>query len=624
MMVPDVTSADPTASSLAPVPSLTVDHGAAKATTGSENTPAPAKVPLVSQPEETANPAAHPAQNGPGPRPAQANDDPGPGLGQSGNNPEQEIGVEGDPGQDAASNYPSDPQQPSKASKQGSGADGGTGQNTVPGNMNGVAANGGDPGQGQGQEDPHEPVLNDGQERAAGFHNNPPPGGKPDSADSTNPGTTSEPNNGFPRGPGSPKKLQNPNNDDSSPSMATMLVAGSTLTPGGNPVYLSGTLVSLDVSSHLQIGSSTINLGNNVASPAQSVFTVADHTFTAEPISFAIAGTSLTPGGSAITISGTPISLAPGGTLGIGSKTIALPPQSVFQVAGQTVTADPSGFAVGGHTVVAGSPGVYVDGSKVSPDGVPVNIHGGAMIDYGNSIAFGNEILHFPSPTPSPTTIDGFTITDLPNGVLIDKAIITPGAAPLTLSGQPISLDTSGFIHIGSASYHLTNSTLNPITLADGAIATPLPDGVSVQGIILHAGAPPVTIAGTVVSFDTSSNLIVGYTAQPLPTVSPYPLHANQLTMTYGDFIQSFPNAISGASASQTSGSSMGLDGPIVGGFESTPSLSPSASSVNGSGNSSPNSGVQIFEGQAKGLRSIMPGTIPFLLLAVMVIFWFV
>ena len=68
----------------------------------------------------------------------------------------------------------------------------------------------------------------------------------------------------------------------------------------------------------------------------------------------------------------------------------------------------------------------------------------------------------------------------------------------------------------------------------------------------------------------------------------------------------------------------MGLDGPIVGGFGSTPSLSPSASSVNGSGNSSSNPSVQVFEGQAKGLRSIMPETIPFLLLAVMVIFWFV
>lgn len=159
------------------------------------------------------------------------------------------------------------------------------------------------------------------------------------------------------------------------------------------------------------------------------------------------------------------------------------------------------------------------------------------MINYGNSIAFGNEILHFPSPTPSPTTIDGFTITDLPNGVLFNNAIITPGAAPLTLSGQPISLDISGSIHIGSASYHLTNSTLNPIKLVDGAVATPLPDGVSVQGNILHAGASPVTIAGTVLSLDTSSNLIVGYTAQPLPTVSPYPLHADQLTMTDDDFV---------------------------------------------------------------------------------------
>nr|AUW31375.1 hypothetical protein [Cladonia uncialis subsp. uncialis] len=84
------------------------------------------------------------------------------------------------------------------------------------------------------------------------------------------------------------------------------------------------------------VASSTITLGviTASASPTQSVFDVVGRTFTAEPTGFSIAGTSLTPAGSAVTISGTPISLAPSDTLVIGSNTIPLPTQSVFNVDG--------------------------------------------------------------------------------------------------------------------------------------------------------------------------------------------------------------------------------------------------------------------------------------------------
>ena len=264
--------------------------------------------------------------------------------------------------------------------------------------------------------------------------------------------------------------------------------------------------LSLDASSHLHIGSSTITLGDNIAPPPQSTFTVAEHIFTAQSTGLAIAGTSLAPGASAVIILSTPISLAPGGTLATGSRTLALPSHSVFEVAGHAFTADPRGYAFGGHAVVAGSHGVYVDVSKVSPNDVPTNVRGGAAINHGNSIAFGNKVFRFPTPIrgcgeqchrkPRRESFDAF---------------------------RPIHL--SRYIrqrNIGSPSYHLAYRTAILITLADGAIATLLTRGISVQWTTLHPGGPPVTISRTVMSLPASSNLIVGYTLQALPTVSPH------------------------------------------------------------------------------------------------------
>ncbi|MCJ1366226.1 hypothetical protein MMC16_005352 [Acarospora aff. strigata] len=93
------------------------------------------------------------------------------------------------------------------------------------------------------------------------------------------------------------------------------LIAGATLSPGGAAVTISGTPVSLGASG-LVIGTSTFHLPD--------IFTVGTQAFTANPAGFSVAGTTLSPGGAAVTISGTPISLMPSGNLVIGSDTITM------------------------------------------------------------------------------------------------------------------------------------------------------------------------------------------------------------------------------------------------------------------------------------------------------------
>ena len=248
-------------------------------------------------------------------------------------------------------------------------------------------------------------------------------------------------------------------------------IAGSSLTPGGSPVYLSGTLVSLDASSRLQIGSSTINLGINTAPATQSVFAVAGQTFTAEPTGFAIAGTTLTPGGSAVTVSGTPVSLAPGGTLAIGSSTIALHSQTVFTVGGQIFTAEPTGFAIVGTSISPGQ-AVTIFGTMISLG------PSGALVVGSNTMSL---------PPQSIFTVDGQTFTAEPTGFVLEGATVAPGGPGVTISGVDISLGTNSVLHIGSQ----TSATLGAApTGSNGASGNST--GAGVGGAIVGAfGAPP-------------------------------------------------------------------------------------------------------------------------------------
>lgn len=150
-------------------------------------------------------------------------------------------------------------------------------------------------------------------------------------------------------------------------------VAGSRVIPGGIPVILSGTTVSLSPSGVLIIGDSAIPLPTQTN--ARGVYTVGGLAITAESSgAIVIGGTTIVPGGLGATISGTPISLGPSGVLAIGSSTYTLPIPTaqadgiaVFTAAGLVFTRKPSGVVIfNGTSIFPGGSAVSISGTQVS------------------------------------------------------------------------------------------------------------------------------------------------------------------------------------------------------------------------------------------------------------------
>jgi len=106
---------------------------------------------------------------------------------------------------------------------------------------------------------------------------------------------------------------------------------GAVASAGGAPVIVSGTTYSIPPSANsIIINGQTKPLPT---APPQSVFTIAGQTFTANPTGFAIGGQSVALGGTAVTVAGTVVSLGSGG-LQIASLTVRLTPAQATGGAG--------------------------------------------------------------------------------------------------------------------------------------------------------------------------------------------------------------------------------------------------------------------------------------------------
>lgn len=149
---------------------------------------------------------------------------------------------------------------------------------------------------------------------------------------------------------------------------------------------------------------------------------IAGHTVVSTPSGLAIDGLSLLPGGSPITISNTVISLSPSDVLVVGSSSVVLPPQSMSEVGHFLPGPHPAGFVVGdstirfadgGHTLTvdgltiqAESTGILVDGIALQPGGTGAVVHGGSVsLNQGGTLDIG------PSPPAMPTRLANGTWT---------------------------------------------------------------------------------------------------------------------------------------------------------------------------------------------------------------------
>ena len=102
-----------------------------------------------------------------------------------------------------------------------------------------------------------------------------------------------------------------------------LVVEGKTVFPGGSPVTIAGTPVTLGSDGKLTVGSLTTALPTRITNGP--VFTAGGLVFSEGLSDVVVDGKTLFPGGSPITVAGTPVTLGSDGKLTVGSTTTTLP-----------------------------------------------------------------------------------------------------------------------------------------------------------------------------------------------------------------------------------------------------------------------------------------------------------
>ena len=300
------------------------------------------------------------------------------------------------------------------------------------------------------------------------------------------------------------------------PNPTGMLIAGSSVFPGGGAITISNTLVSYDPAGILLVGSSSFSL------PPRSVFTVGTHTFTAAPTGFILNGATILPGAAAQWVDSTRVSLGLSGALAIGSSTVSLPTllstptaTSVYTVAGQSFTPNPFAFSIAGTTISAGGPAITVAGTLVSLG------QSGALAIDGTTIS-----LQTPSPTisaDSPFTVAGQTFTPDPSAFSIAGTVISAGGSAVTIAGTIISLEPSGTLIIGSSTIPLFASrTPSPAPMSFDGLSIKAQSSLAiVDDVTISPGAPGVKVDGQNVSLHAGGKTLdIGTGRFAIPTAS--------------------------------------------------------------------------------------------------------
>ncbi|KAK4556552.1 hypothetical protein LTR86_006123 [Recurvomyces mirabilis] len=268
------------------------------------------------------------------------------------------------------------------------------------------------------------------------------------------------------------------------------VIGGQTLQPGGSPVTVDGTTLSLAAggtavvvngqTSMLSPSAGVAGAGVAGAAAAIPLLTIGSQTFTANAATqFSLApGATLTPGGQVV-MSGTTISLANGATaLVVNGKSQAL--SAPLKTPAPVVV-------VGGTAYQANAGSTYdVAGQILTPGGV-ITVSGSTI-----SLASG----------ASAVVINGKTTT-LTSG----SSPTTPNANMATITAPPVlTVDGSAFVANGASAYIIDGKTLTP----GGAITISGAKGV--ETISLNSAANQVF---SIVSGTTSSSMVGAMGAMP-------------------------------------------------------------------------------------------------------------
>lgn len=294
-------------------------------------------------------------------------------------------------------------------------------------------------------------------------------------------------------------------------SDSVFVAPSATLIPGGPPITISNTLVSLAPSADAVIVGTSTYAQSSAPAPTVAVLPIGDTYITANSASqFIIGSQTLTPGG-VVTVAGTPISLPSGsGYALVGSSTVPLigspaitNSPSLLKFAGQTYTANSNNgaFVIGGQTVTPGG-AITVAGTRI------------ALAPTAAYAVVGISTIPLQGNSPDVITFAGSTYKPTSGSFTIGGQTLTPGGA-ITISGTLISLSPvspTPYAIIGSSTFPLASATTGPdlLTFA-GQIytANSLTDFV-IAGQTLTPGGI-ITISGTPISLaPAATDAVVG------------------------------------------------------------------------------------------------------------------
>ena len=304
-------------------------------------------------------------------------------------------------------------------------------------------------------------------------------------------------------------------------SPSGIYLSGTSFSPGGPAITLSGgvfSLVSISPAGEATTPDEDPSTSNQPFTP--SVQTIAGHNVVSNTSGVYVAGSSLSPGGRAVTASNTVISLSPDGTLAIGSSIIALPlahPQETsptnFNFGGVNVQAEPSAAVIDGITLTPGGPGTTISGNSIS-------------LEQGRTLHVGASHLVLPpaqEPTPSALNLDGVTVQLQSSAVLIDGTTLTPGGSGVSINGNHVSLEQDRTLDIGTSHFALPPAAQETPPSAlnlDGMTVQLQSSAVLIEGVTLTPGGPGVSINGNRLSLEQDRTLDIGTSHFALPSAA--------------------------------------------------------------------------------------------------------
>jgi len=177
---------------------------------------------------------------------------------------------------------------------------------------------------------------------------------------------------------------------------------------------------------------------------------------------------------------------------------------------------------IGGSTIEAGATAVQVSNHQVSLGPGASNI----VVDGLSHVlpAPNSQSIYTKTPKPASIfTIGNQAITLSSNNIIAAGSTLGANGPAFTIAGTVVSLDSS-MLHIGTSSIALIVPP--PPTAAPGMItvagqpATILPNGLAIAGTTLTLNAPAITVSGTPISYGPGG-LLIGTSKLSLPTLSP-------------------------------------------------------------------------------------------------------